>query len=116
MGYRFADINEQYMLINAYMGGLDGCSQWTDISYPAKIAVYNRETGTVDTRIAVDINGFRYQKSCLGVLNDQPVIAVVNHTEEGQGGMALYDMEGKMIRRKDIVSGYFGFEQKMELN
>lgn len=116
MGYRFADVNDQYMLINAYMGGLDSCSSWTDVSYPAKIAVYNRETGTVDTRFAADINGFKYQKTCLGVLNDQPVIAVINHTEEGQGGMALYDMEGKMIRRKDIMSSYFGYDRKMELS
>ena len=116
MGYRFAEVNDRYMLINAYMGDLDSCSSWSDMSYPAKVLLYNRETQNVEAKIGVDSNSFLYQKTCFGVLNEQPVIAVVNHTEDGQGGIALYDLEGKMVLRKDITSSYFGMSQKMELS
>ena len=116
MGYRFADSNGQYLLINAYMGAAEGCPQWIDTQYPAKIVLYNKETGMVETRFVTENPMYKYQKTCFGMLEDQPVIAAINHLEDGSATIGLYDLEGKLLTQKTVVSSYFGFEKKMELN
>lgn len=116
MGYRFADGNDQYLLINAYMGSLEGEAQWIDSQYPAKIVLYNKETGEVEARFVTENPMYKYQKTCFGVYQDQPVIAAINHIDEGSATLGLYDLEGKLLTQKVMSSSYFGYDRKMELN
>lgn len=116
MGYRFADSNEQYLLINAFMGDCEGLPQWIDAQYPAKIVLYNKETGEVEARFVTENPQYKYQKTCFGIYQDQTVIAAINHIDEGSATLGLYDLEGKLLTQKVLNSTFFGFEKKMELN
>ena len=116
MGYRFADSNDTYLLINTYMGDSDTEAQWVDGSYPAKIVLFNKMTGEVETRFVTENAIYKYQKTCFGVYEEQPVIAAINHLDEGTATIGLYDLEGKLLTQKEIESGMFGYEKKMEIN
>ena len=116
MGYRFADGNDTYLLINAYMGDSDTEANWVDSSYPAKIVLFNKMTGEVEARFVTENALYKYQKTCFGVYEEQPVIATINHLDEGTATFGIYNLEGKLLTQKEIESSIFGYQKKMAVN
>ncbi len=117
MGYRIADTDGRYILIDCYRGDADSCAQYQDSNWPSQAALYDTETGTVEALIPLS-SGFSspYLKGCLAVYEGTPCIALVTSCFEGSASVSYYDYTGALIYQKEIASSVIGNTPRCELS
>lgn len=116
MGYKIVDHNENYLLIDAFLGDLNSISQYQDSTYPARVIVYDLSTNEVASKISLDNFGCMYEKTCFGIYEEQPCVATVNYTEKGLAKMALYSLSGELLLQHDLKLDIVDFGKKIELS
>ena len=114
-GYRIADVTDQYLLINCYMGSLNGISDYPITTFLPATLLFNRETGTVDARLFYDSFSSLYLSNCFGEYEGQPCIANIIFASEGMAKLGVYSLTGELLAQKDIRTDLIKGSQKMIL-
>ena len=117
MGFRIADTDGQYILIDCYQGDADSCAQYQDGSWTPCMVLYNAETGSVEAMIPIS-GGYNvlYQKSCLTAYGDTPCIAAATSVSDKHAVINYYDYTGALIYQKEIASSVIGDGAKFEIS
>ncbi|MBR0385551.1 MAG: VCBS repeat-containing protein, partial [Erysipelotrichaceae bacterium] len=115
-GYRIADANEQYLLINCYMGDLNSACEYTDGMYTPTVILFDRTTNEIVTRQTVENFTSRVMETCLGTYKEQTVVPVINHTEKGVVRISLYGLDGEVVAQKDLSVSMISDNQKLRLS
>ena len=116
MGYKIVDRLDNYLLINCYCGDMDSTAQWLDATYPARTLVYDLETQSVVGRMGMDNSQAMYEKTCFGVYNEEPCVAVINYTEKGMARMGVYSLTGEIIDQHDLKIDVMDYNKKFEIS
>ena len=117
MGFRIADTDGKYILIDCYQGDADSCAQYQDSSWTPQTVLFNTQTNEVEA--VIPVSGYysvMYQKDCLTVWNDTPCIAVASSFSEGHAVINYYDHSGALIYQKEIVSSVLNENARVELS
>ena len=116
-GLRFADHDEKYLLIDAYMGDVNSLATYRDSSsYPPKVLLFNKETKTVEAVIAVDGFSLMYEKSCFGSYEGNQCITFIGLVNEGNVRMVIYDLKGELLTQKDVSLSVLSADSRAELS
>ncbi|MBQ4253388.1 MAG: hypothetical protein II712_01030, partial [Erysipelotrichaceae bacterium] len=105
MSYRIADDDGSHLLISCYLGDPYCAAQYDQSDYPAAVAVFNKETSQIESRIVLDgYPGYEYQKPCFGRYSDQDVVCVLSDMQENPKA-TLYSLAGETVLQKTLVLG-----------
>ena len=117
MGFRIADADGKYLLIDCYQGDADSCAQYQDSSWTPSVVLFNTETRTVDASVPVS-GGYMvgYQKSALCSYNGTPCIAVATSVTDKHAVINYYDYSGAIIYQKEIESPVISESSRFEIS
>lgn len=102
MGYKIVDHNDRYLLINCYMGDMDGTSEWPDSNYPPTAVLVDKETMEVKMRQAAENFSAAQLQTCMGEYEGQTVVVSINGIDEQSIRMYLYDTNGEIVTQKEV--------------
>lgn len=115
MGFRFADVKDGMLLIDCYMGSLDGVSEGQDTSWPATAIAADAQTLTVLTSVSLPVPTYRYQKTCFFDYGGNTCIAAAS-AKDKSAAMTIYSLEGTVMLQKDVPLGIINSNPRMELS
>lgn len=101
-GYRFADSNEEYILIDCYMGDPNTVTNTQPSMHPATVAIVNKNTMEVVATLSVDNYNSLYQKSCFAEYKGQTVVMFIGSCSEGLARVYLYSLGGELLLQKEL--------------
>ena len=115
MGYRIADTDGRYILIDCYLGDADSCSQYPDGSWSPQTVLYDTETNTVGAFVSLPYSSAKYQKNCLMVYDGTPCIAAASGFSDKHAVISYYDYAGALIYQKEIDSSVINDSPAVEM-
>lgn len=104
-GYKIAAVNEKYILINCYLGDINGATSepGAKSAYPQAVVVVDKESFSVAAKVSLDQFNLKFETTCFGVYKDKPVMMVVSNASEGSCRIHLYSLENsEIVYQKDV--------------
>lgn len=112
--FRIADVNEQYLMIDVMLGGVNSQTAPEGLINSAVILV-DRAARTVALTIPLQNPGVVYEKTCFGTYQDQTVAAVLSDVGDGSARIVLYGTDGTVVSQKQLSSDVFSGGGKIEI-